>query len=210
MDWKIFATLLITLGVLMAFFSFSPETSGFFSAVKDKFSVPESDNMLRNVSFSLASNSYSPVTINSNRLINLTIASDGFSAAIRGGNITAGKYVKIVGYKGKIDIGKELKIDGTFERINSEGLSTYLPGSMIITSVKFINLTVDNMALQEMEIQEMNGTLSTDSISLSITGKRIILKDPSGSFTFSKDSPNALSISGKATSININGKIEIN
>lgn len=195
-NWKIVATIFITLGILVIFLASSPQLGNFFESLKGKISdlTPE-QQVDRNISFLLDSETANITTPAKDVIIELT--TDNFTAQLKDVNVNFRGKARILGFSGALAVNnKRLSLDGSFKKVELETTSLTFPQGSLKSTLQFENLSVDNLALRELVVPKSRLTINsvaTDSDS------EIRISSPLGRFEFTS----GLKATGKANKISI-------
>ncbi len=195
-NWKIVATLFITLGILVVVLASSPQMGGFIDTLKGKVSgiVPDNE-VTSDVSFMLVSDATN--VTGKAREVNLELTTGNFSAQLKDINVSSKGTVRVLGFSGSISVGKTLSIDGIFKKIELEHTNIFPSQGSIKSESYYEKLIADNLEVKELTVQ--GGKLTVNNVTTSAES-RIILSYPVGRFEFSGDK---LVVSGKANKISI-------
>ncbi len=195
-NWKIAATIFVTLGILVVVLASSPQMGGFIDTLRGKVSdiVPE-QNIARNISFSLISDEAN--VTGSAKDVNIEIRTDRFSAQLRDINLSSRGTIRILGFSGFLSADKKMAIDGTFKKLELEGTTLSPSQGSVKSEASYDKLVIDGLAVKEIVVHRGKLTINnatTDSQS------EIILSHPMGRFEFDDD---RLVIDGNANKISI-------
>lgn len=194
-NWKIVATIFITLGILVVFLSSSPQLGNFFGSIKEKISnlLPE-QSVDRNVSFTLDTGL---VDIGSEvKDVNIEFRTDNFSARVKDIDVNSHGLVRILGFSGSLSVTKQLSLDGSFRKVELEGTTFMLPQGSIKTEPTFETLAIDNLALKELIVTK--GKITVNNVETD-SDSEIRILSPLGRFTFD----DRLRVVGKANKISV-------
>jgi hypothetical protein len=200
MAWKILATIMITLIILVVLLSSNPQIAGFFSKIFGGFSGVIETEETRNVQFSLFLDMYDKIAYDSSRPVNISINAKRFETKIANVDVNAtGKYIAITNYRGKIEIDKgNITLDGKFEALLLPGTASFPSGAIAVTS-EFNTAKLDNFGPKEL-MMNTTGLLVVGSSENKFNGT-IKIDSVLGTFNFGDN----LTISGKAKKISIPG-----
>lgn len=198
-NMKVVATVFITLAILVAILSTSPQLGTFFQSTKDKISdfLSPTESIERNISFSLKLQGYENITA-AVKNVNIFLDTKKFAAGIKDGTLDTRGSVNILGYNGLVSVSKNaIVLDGDFKKIELENASLTFAQGPIKSSSAFENLTIDNLTLKELKsgsggIVVVNGAETRFS-------KQIEISSPNGRFSFD----GGLQATGKAARISI-------
>ncbi len=196
MVMKIIATVLITLGILVVFLSSSPQLGSFFNMLKEKvYNIVPEQAAERNISFSLTADANNITTQAKDAAIELRTGN--FTAQLKDTMIASRGRIRILGFAGTLSVdSRNLIIDGSFRKIETEDTMIAPPQGTIKSMSSFESLVIDNLAMKELSVPKgkitVNG-VETDSNS------EIRISLLVGRFEFDTE----LHVSGKANKISI-------
>ena len=198
-NMKVVATIFITLAILVAILSASPQLGGFFQSTKDKITdfLSPQENIERNISFSLTLQGYENITATAKN-VNIFLNTKKFTASIKDGTLDTKGSLNVIGYNGLLSVAKnEIALEGDFRKIELENASLTFAQGPIKSSSAFENLVIDNLTLKELKsgaggIVVVNGAETRFS-------KQIEISSPNGRFSFDS----GLQAIGKAAKISI-------
>lgn len=197
LDWKIIATVLVTLIALLVALGNHPAVKGFFAAVTERLpAIATEDNINRSVSFSAILDSKDPLLLDAKRNINITMNAVDISSSTGGANLTLkNKELRIIGYKGLVLVnGSNIEINGTFERFETSDLMFFV-SDVIYSKGTFSSARIDDVVLKEY-ITASGGVAAVDGSEIKFfAGLRI--ENPLADFLFGEK----LVITGRAKKI---------
>ena len=198
-EWKIIITIIVTLGLVMGYVGSNPTVSGFFDSVGGRFSSLIGDNAQRNVEFSLDVDKYSDVEFSAKYPVDFLVT--GYTeASLKTGNLKTNKTVGIYGFRGTGSVkGNTLALNGKMAKVELPEITVSVEETVESTST-FTGLSVKNLAVREIKIQQVSGTLSARGTTTQFSGD-ISIVSPMGDFDFG----DSFKITGKAASISIPG-----
>ena len=197
-EWKIIVTVIATLGIVLAYVGSNPAVSGFFDTVGERVDFLN-DNTPRNVEFSLVVDKYSDFDFSAKEPVDFMVT--GYTeASLKTGNLKTNKTLGIYGFRGTGSIeGNVLKLDGKMAKVELPEITVSVQETVKSTST-FTGLTVKSLAVKEIKLQGVSGTLSSRGTTTQFKGD-ITVVSPMGDFDFG----DAFSITGNATVISIHG-----
>jgi len=200
---KIIATIIIVLIILLGFVSSNPTVGGFFESIMDKFSgitIFETDTAQRDVFFSLEVNRYDAMSVKTRRSVNISIIPSNISVTLSSGSVKPSTGTDVYEYTGFISIdGKKISLDGKYQRFELQDNSASLDKGNIRADGLFSNLTIVDLALNELVLTNVTGKLVANEVETIFSEVDINIKSPLGKFDFN----NALKIDGSAEKVSI-------
>jgi len=195
-NWKIVATIFITLGILVAFLSTSPQLGNFFDALREKlYSIVPEQKVERNISFSLAADA---TNISAQaRDINIRLETNNFTAQLKDVSVSSKGRIRILGFFGLLSINsRNLALDGSFKKVELEDTTLTLPQGTIKSQSAFASLAIDNLAMKELVVPK--GKLTVNNVETD-SANEIRIFSPLGRF----EVDSKLQVTGKANKISI-------
>lgn len=196
---KVVATVFITLAILVAILSTSPQLGTFFQSAQGKISdiLSPPESIERNVSFSLKLQGYENITAAAKN-VNILLNTKKFTANIKDGTLDTKGSVNILGYNGLVSVSKnDIVLDGDFKKIELENASLTFAQGPIKSSSSFENLTIDNLTLKELK-SGSGGTVVVNGAETRFSAG-VQISSPNGRFSFD----GGLQAAGKAARISI-------
>ncbi len=195
-DLKIILTVLITLGVLLAYVGTNPTLSGFFDSVNEKFSF--GDSTQRDIDFSLTADKYRDIDFSNKGPLNVTVS--GYTTAtLKTGNLVTNKTLGVYGFSGSgSTMGNRLTLDGKMSKIQLPEITVAVQETVELTSI-FTSFSVENLNIDEYKLENVSGTLTARGTTTQFSGDITIISPRA---TFSVYMGNAtLQVSGMAGKI---------
>ena len=195
-DMKIILTVIITLGVILAYVGCNQALSSFFDSVNDKFSF--GDSTQRDIDFSLTADKYQDLDFSNKGPLNITIA--GYTtAALNTGNLVTNKTLGIYGFRGSgSTIGNRLTLDGKMSKIQLPEITVAVQETVALSSI-FSSFSVENLDTDEYKLENVSGTLTARGATTQFSGD-ITITSPRATFDVNMDNT-VLKISGAAGKI---------
>lgn len=202
-NMKVAATIFITLAILVAILSASPQLGGFFQSTKDKITdfLSPAENIERNISFSLTIVSgIKNITITSDaKDVNLNLRTSNFTAQVKDANIVSKGRIQILGFSGSLSVNnRSIELDGSSKKVELEDTTVTFPQGAIKSKSLYDSLVIENLSIKEFIVPE-GGGLTVDRKSGIVTDKEIKISHLLGKFEFTQ----RLEVSGKAAKISI-------
>ncbi len=199
MDWKIIATMLITLAIIIAVLSTQTDLAGFLDSIIGGLSAFSGGEASRNVSIDIITdygNFSSKI-----RGSDITATGDNFSMETDSATYRIPASVDIINFTGAASVsGKTLVLDGTFQAIKIGSVEVSVKsGKMTKSAITFVNLTVYNLSVVKLNSKSASGSFASTGLEIKITSKGIDVVEPLGKFEFS----DKLHITGTANRISI-------
>lgn len=196
-ELKIIVTVLVTLGLVMAYVGSNPTVSGFFDSVGGRFSTLIGDTSQRSVEFSLHVDKYGDFDFTAKEPVDFMVT--GYTdAALKTGNLRTNKTVGIYGFKGTGSLENHvLTLDGRMVKVELPEITVSVQETVKSTST-FTEMTAKNLAVKEIKLQGVSGTLTSRGSSTQFSGDMTITS-PKGYFEFG----DGLRINGTAAGISI-------
>lgn len=198
-NMKVAATIFITLAILVAILSMSPQLGGFFQSTKDKITdfLSPQENIERNISFSLTLQGYENITATAKN-VNIFLNTKKFTASIKDGTLDTKGSLNVIGYNGLLSVAKnEIALDGDFRKIELENASLTFSQGPIKSSSGFEEFTADNLTLKELKFSG-GGIVVVNGAETRFSGG-IEISAPNGRFSFG----DGLQVTGSAARISI-------
>lgn len=195
-ELKIIITILVTLGLVMAYVGSNPTVSGFFDSVGGRFSSLAGESQ-RNVDFSLEIDRHPEFSFTSRDPADFLVT--GYTEAeLKTGNLKTNKTLGIYGFRGSGSVeGNKLVLDGKMAKVEMPEITVSVQETVKSTST-FTALSAKNLAVKEIKLQGVSGTLTSRGSTTSFNGSLDVIS-PMGEFEFGEK----FRISGKASSISI-------
>ena len=202
-DWKIIATVLVTLLALLAALGNHPAVRGFFGSVAEKIALPAPDIVNRSVPFDITLDERDGLAFEAKRNVNITVNASEILSVTSDANLTImNKELRVVGYRGLVLVnGSSIEINGTFERFETSDLTFFVRGS-VYSRGTFRSARIDDVSLPSYSTNS-SGTAVIDGSEIKFPGEMSI-ESPLADFAFN----GGLEITGKAKKVTI-GKIII-
>jgi len=195
-NWKIVATIFITLGILVVFLATSPQLGNFFDSLKERIPnlLPE-EQIDRNISFSL--NASVTNLAGEAKSVNIELRTDNFSAQLKDVIANSRGRIRILGFSGSFSAENgSLVLDGSFKKVELEETTLTLPQGSLKSSSVFESLVIDNLAMKELVVP--NGKLIVNSVE-TYSSNEIRIFSPLGRFELEY----GLRVIGRANKISI-------
>lgn len=196
-DWKIILTIIIALGIVLTYLGSNPAVSGFFDSVRDRLPF-SADVTARNVEFTLTAGKYSDMEFSVNNA-NFTIT--GYSeATLKTGNLRTNKTLGIYGFRGSGSIrGNTLTLDGRMSKVELPEITVAIQETIKSNST-FTSLSITNLGVKEIKIENTSGTLTVRGTTTQFSGDVVVVA-PLGDFFFANNT--IFKLSGKANKVSI-------
>ena len=201
--WRIVATVIILLLIILFIASTQPSVRDFFSSLTKKAGdVIENKQLPQengSISFSLRIDNYAPITFQ-NAKADIVVESQSFSASIDNGNITSISSLTIGGFEGIITInGSTLSLDGSMKSLQTSTSSVSIP-SKIKSLSDFTKLVLKGLYVRNFVADNATGNLVLSGADTRIRSKTITIENALGDFEFSGG---ALKINATSTSVKV-------
>lgn len=195
-NWKIVATIFITLGILVAFLSTSPQLGNFFDVLREKiYSIVPEQQVERNISFLLVTDAAN-ITAQA-KDVNIEVRTNNFTAQLKDVSINSKGTVKILGFSGLLSVAnRNLALDGSFKKVEVEDTTITFPQGTIKSQSTWESMVVDNLAMKELVVPK--GKLTVNNVETD-SASEIRISSPLGKFEFDSQ----LQVTGKANKISI-------
>ena len=179
---KLLAVPVVILVLLAGFLTTNPTVAGFFDQMKDKFfSFAKIEPPVgRSIEFSVSLGRHNPITFDRSVPMNITIRGKA-SVLLQNGRIDADDGVKLVDYRGYGSISDTLTLNGTYESLESSGL-TLGRGKAWVWS-DFSSLEITNLRIKIINTTDVAGSLTLKNSSTQFYGS-IEIFEPLGTFDF--------------------------
>ncbi|KHO47773.1 MAG: hypothetical protein QT00_C0002G0435 [archaeon GW2011_AR5] len=195
-EWKIIITVLVTLGLVLTYVGTNPTVSGFFDSVSGRFGSIMGESQ-RNVEFSLDVDKYGDFDFSAKEPVDFLVT--GYTeATLKTGNLKTNKTVGIYGFRGTGSVeGNVLALDGKMAKVELPEITVSVQETVKSAST-FTELTAKNLAVKEIRLTGVTGTLTSRGSTTQFSGD-LTIASPMGDFDFG----NGLRINGSATGISI-------
>lgn len=181
LDWKMIATIIITLGMLLFVLGNHPVVQGFFFSLKEKISVPK-DTVSRNVSFSILLDKRLEISFDA-KGSDMTIEPSSLSGIVAGTNFSTDKRIVIKNFVGNAAVNKSISLKGTFDSLQVEG---FLFVNSKIDASGVAAITIGGLALDKLQL-EGSGKIFVDGMETKLENQKVVLESPKGGFVIGNE-----------------------
>lgn len=183
--WKLFATVIITLFIVVAVMAVFPVTREIFPIKNlpglniDLGSLfPEKNQSMEkgDMSFVISAERYDGAITGIMKNASISLNARNANLTLVDGSLTGRKIIDVSGYSGSFSIDKRLvSLDGSAESIKLNDLGIEFTNTPLKGTMDYIIINTGNFSTQRIILDNVTGSVSANNLTIGVDGKKVVV-----------------------------------